>query len=144
VEVAKEKSRIACERVRGPVLIEDTALCFDALGPELPGPYIKWFLEDLGHDGLNKLLVGFDTRAARAICTFAYCESTEAEPIVFQGVTKGKIVQARGPKKFGWDPVFEPDHPSGQTYAEMPAEVKNALSHRAKALQLVKEHFGKC
>ena len=38
-----------------PTLVEDTSLCFNAMGG-LPGPYIKWFLEKLGHDGLNRML----------------------------------------------------------------------------------------
>ena len=40
----------------GPALVEDTSLCFNALGG-LPGVYIKWFLQKLGHDGLNRMLV---------------------------------------------------------------------------------------
>ena len=39
----------------GPALVEDTSLCFNALGG-LPGVYIKWFLQKLGHDGLNRML----------------------------------------------------------------------------------------
>jgi inosine triphosphate pyrophosphatase len=58
-------------KLGGPCITEDTALCFDAL-QGLPGPYIKHFLSTLGHDGLNKLLVGFDTKRASALCTFAY------------------------------------------------------------------------
>jgi hypothetical protein len=38
----------------------------------LPGPYIKWFLEKLGHDGLNRMLAGFDDAGAYAQCIFAY------------------------------------------------------------------------
>lgn len=45
------------EQIGGPVMVEDTSLCYNALGG-LPGVYIKWFLEKLGHDGLNKLLAG--------------------------------------------------------------------------------------
>lgn len=45
---------------------------------------------------------------------------------------------ARGPKDFGWDPIFQPDHESGHTYAEMDKTVKNGLSHRYKALEKLK------
>ena len=38
----------------------------------LPGPYIKYFMTQIGHEGLNAMLVGFPTKAAEAICTFAY------------------------------------------------------------------------
>jgi inosine/xanthosine triphosphate pyrophosphatase family protein len=50
----------------GPALVEDTSLCFNALGG-LPGVYIKWFLQKLGHDGLNRMLVvrPSGSRAAR-------------------------------------------------------------------------------
>ena len=81
----------------------------------------------VGHDGLNAMLVGFDTKEATAICTFAYSAGpgmylevvnhnmydsvgyfAGTEPILFEGHTEGTIVPARGPKVFGWDAVFEP------------------------------------
>ena len=52
-------------------MVEDTCLCFNAL-KGLPGPYIKWFLSKLGHEGLNRMLAGFDDKTAYAQCTFAY------------------------------------------------------------------------
>jgi len=58
-------------------------------------------------------------------------------------ISKGKIVAARGPSKFGWDPIFQPDHESGLTYAEMDSSIKNAISHRSRALQKMKEYFVK-
>eukprot|EP00731_Ephydatia_muelleri_P009554 Em0005g140a len=54
-DITREKCRLASEKVEGPVVIEDTCLCFNALNG-LPGPYIKCFLTKLGHDGLNNLL----------------------------------------------------------------------------------------
>lgn len=57
--------------------------------------------------GLNKMLVGFEDKSATAICTFAYSAGPGSEPILFEGKTEGKIVPARGPKNFGWDPIFE-------------------------------------
>lgn len=71
VEVAAAKCARAAELVGGPCITEDTALCYAALNG-LPGPYIKQFMVELGHEGLNKLLVGFDTKRAEAVCTFAY------------------------------------------------------------------------
>jgi len=99
-EISVDKCRRAAEAVNGPVLVEDTCLCFNAL-KELPGPYIKWFLEALGLQGLNDLLAGFPDKSAQAICTFAYCEGPGHEPIIFQGRTNGKIVPARGLSNFG-------------------------------------------
>jgi inosine triphosphate pyrophosphatase len=45
----------------------------------------KWFLDKLGHDGLNRMLSGFDDNSAYATCTFALKTSKEAEPLLFQG-----------------------------------------------------------
>lgn len=70
--------------IRVPTLVEDTSLCFNALGG-LPGPYIKWFLEKCGHDGMNRMLSGFDDKTAYAQCIFAYAESPDCTPLVFTG-----------------------------------------------------------
>ncbi|WVZ59175.1 hypothetical protein U9M48_009366 [Paspalum notatum var. saurae] len=138
-DISKEKARMAASQVNGPVLVEDTCLCFNAL-KGLPGPYIKWFLEKIGHEGLNNLLKAYEDKSAYAMCIFSLALGPGEEPITFVGKTAGKIVPARGPNDFGWDPVFQPDG-FEQTYAEMPKSVKNEISHRGKALALVKEHF---
>lgn len=49
--------------------------------------YSKWFLSSLGHDGLNKMLAGFDDKSAFALCTFGYCEGPGHEPVIFEGKT---------------------------------------------------------
>ncbi|KAL1975311.1 hypothetical protein VTN31DRAFT_3703 [Thermomyces dupontii] len=134
-DIAREKCRAAAAAVNGPVLTEDTALEFNAL-KGLPGPYIKWFLDALGHDGLNKLVEPYEDRSAQAVCTFAFSYGPGQEVFLFQGRTEGKIVPARGPPNFGWDPIFEYE---GRTYAEMDKEEKNKISHRYKALLKLKE-----
>ncbi|RMZ83742.1 hypothetical protein DV738_g916, partial [Chaetothyriales sp. CBS 135597] len=133
-EVARDKARRAAELVNGPVLTEDTALEFKSL-EGLPGPYIKYFLNALGHTGLNNLLAAYPDKTAYAICTFAFCAGPGQDVILFQGRTEGKIVPARGPSNFGWDPVFEYE---GKTYAEMDVAAKGAISHRGRALDKLK------
>ena len=54
-EVVGHKAREAYKVIGSPVLVEDTALSFEAL-KGLPGPLIKWFLQELGNDGLCRLL----------------------------------------------------------------------------------------
>jgi len=103
--------------------------------------YIKWFLQTLGHDGLNRMLVGFDTNAAAAVCTFAYSAGPGTEPVLFEGRTEGRIVPARREGKFGWDPVFEPVESNGLTYAEMRPEDKNKISHRYRALDKLRAYL---
>lgn len=103
--------------------------------------YIKWFLQKLGHDGLNRMLAGFDDKRAYAQCIFSLAMDADSEPLQFIGRTDGRIVPARGENNFGWDPVFEPDGPWGQTYAEMDKAVKNGISHRFRALDKVRAHL---
>jgi len=132
-EVATEKCRRAAEILQQPCITEDTALCFDALNG-LPGPYIKHFVSSIGLDGLNTLLNGFPTKRATALCTFAYSPGPGKEPVLFEGRTEGVIVPPRGPRTFGWDPIFEVDG-TNKTYAEMDPDEKNKVSHRYRALE---------
>mmetsp|Transcript_66584 Transcript_66584/g.130941 ORF Transcript_66584/g.130941 Transcript_66584/m.130941 type:complete len:239 (+) Transcript_66584:23-739(+) len=138
-EVSSEKCRLAVEKVQGPVLVEDTSLCYNALGG-LPGVYIKWFLEKTGHEGLNNLLAAYEDKSAYAQCVFALSLGPGHTPIVFAGRTEGTIVPARGPLDFGWDPIFQPDG-YDQTYAELSKEVKNKISHRYRSLEKVRAHL---
>ena len=125
-------------QVNGPVIVEDTCLCFNALGG-MPGPYIKWFLSALGPDGLPRLLADFDDKTANAVCMFGYAESKD-QINVFEGKTAGHIVPPRGSRDFGWDPIFQPEG-FGQTYAEMDKNEKNKISHRFRALDKLKQYL---
>lgn len=139
-EISRAKCLEAAKHVDGAVMIEDTCLCFSALGG-MPGPYVKWFLKAVGPTGLHKMLSGFDDKSAYALCTFAYFSGTAGDQVqLFKGRTDGQIVSPRGPTDFGWDPCFQPVG-CNQTYAEMSKESKNAISHRSRALHALKEYF---
>ena len=113
---------------------------FTALGG-LPGVYIKWFLSNLGPDGLPRLIADWEDKSAEARCMFGYSEGEGQEVRVFEGVTPGHIVSPpRGKRDFGWDPVFQPAG-FDLTYAEMESETKNRISHRSKALEKLKAFF---
>ena len=160
VEVSIEKCKVAVEKLGKACIVEDTSLCFNALGG-LPGIYIKWFLEKTGTEGLNNILAAYEDKTAYAQCIFAYSAGPGHDPIAFVGRTEGRIVPARGPTgkpymrsidyfilhillvyllDFGWDPVFQPDG-CDQTYAELPKEVKNGISHRYRALDKLRAHL---
>ncbi|ACI65673.1 predicted protein [Phaeodactylum tricornutum CCAP 1055/1] len=132
-DIAIEKCRIAASKIKGPCLTEDTSLCFNALNG-MPGPYIKWFLEKCGHDGLNAMLTGFDDKSAYAETIVAFTKGPDEDVHVFDGRTDGRIVPPRGLLDFGWDPIFEADESDGKTYAEMDKPTKNAISHRGRSL----------
>ncbi|ATY66708.1 non-canonical purine NTP pyrophosphatase [Cordyceps militaris] len=149
-EVTRTKCQRAADIVDGPVLVEDTALCFNALGG-LPGVYIKWFLSAIGLEGLNNLLAAYSDKSADAVCTFGYSEGRGTTPILFQGqncactrldtvrfVAKVAFGIRYIDKELGWDPIFEHDD---KTFAEMEPEDKNKISHRARALGKLQEYF---
>lgn len=136
-EVATHKAKAAAELIGGPVLVEDTCLGFNAFN-SLPGPYIKWFVQSIGLQGLVDMLYKFDDKGAKAYCTFGYCAGPGSDVVLFQGITDGNIVDSRGPTNFGWDSIFEPIG-FEQTYAEMEKSVKNSISHRFKALDKVRD-----
>jgi len=147
-EIARVKCQTAAKELQSAVLTEDTCLCFRALN-DLPGPYIKWFLDGLGHEGLNKLLEGFEDTRAYAQTIIAFCPGPDSDIVLFQGQTEGRIVPSRGPKDFGWDAVFEPtDEEQGstyeedrKTYAEMTKDEKNAISHRGRAFEKFRDYL---
>lgn len=138
-EVTIHKAKAAASQLGGPVLVEDTCLAFNALN-DLPGPYIKWFVQGVGLQGLVDMLYKFEDKSAKAICTFGYCEGPGKDVQLFQGVTHGLIVESRGHQNFGWDSIFQPDG-FNQTYAEMEKSVKNTISHRYKALDKLREYL---
>ena len=87
------------------------------------------------------MLSGFEDKSAVAMCTLAYSSGEkDSEVTLFCGETPGKIVEPRGPNDFGWDPCFQPKGFT-QTYAEMPKETKNTISHRYRAVELFRKHF---
>lgn len=134
--IIRAKAAAAREKIPDKILlVEDTGLEFQAMG-RLPGPFIKWFLKEMGRSGLSELAAGLPSNAATAI-TLAALSIPGEELFLAEGKVAGKIVPERG-DIFGWDPVFEVDG-TGRTYAEMDKQEKNSLSHRAKALEALKE-----
>ena len=136
-DVAYYKAKEAAKRIKGPVVVDDTALHFHAL-KGLPGAYIKAFVTKLTPLELTKMIAAFDDKSATVTCSIGFCKDAESEPVVFTGRVNGKIVEPRGNGGFGFDPIFQPDG-SDKTYSEMSEEDKNTLSHRYFALKQFKD-----
>lgn len=102
-----------------------------------PGPYIKWFLKATGPLGLHRMLKGFDDKTAKAVCTIAYINE-QGIVNIFNGETNGMIVEPTVDETFGWDSCFKPNG-CEVTYAQMPNDEKNLISHRMKAMLKLKE-----
>jgi len=102
--IVEHKLRQAYEICQSPVLVEDVSLVFNALG-ELPGPYIKWFVEIAGDDACCRMLDGFDDRSAEIRCTFGYFDGKQME--FFDSALPGTIAtEPRGENGFGFDKFF--------------------------------------
>lgn len=86
------------------------------------------------------MLTGWEDKTGEAICTFAYTEGENKEVLLFQGKITGTIVYPRGPRDFGWDPIFQPDG-FDKTFAELRRSEKNKISHRFLALDELKKYF---
>jgi len=142
-ENALIKGRAVTEATGLPVLADDTGLEVDALGGE-PGVRTARFAgpEASYADNVARLLEvmeGVTDRRAR-FRTVVALVFPSGEEIVAEGVLEGVITtEPRGSGGFGYDPVFEVE---GRTLAEMPAEEKNRLSHRARAIRALVEALG--
>jgi non-canonical purine NTP pyrophosphatase (RdgB/HAM1 family) len=131
-QIVEHKAKEAYKQVYTPVLVEDTSLTFSALG-KLPGPLIKWFLQELNNDGLCNLLQAEMDRSARASVLFGYYDGKNFE--VFDGEILGSIANIpRGEKGFGWDPIFIPEGYT-KTWGEMNMEEQDTTSMRRIALR---------
>lgn len=138
IAMAKATAARADPGSRYPLIIEDTSLVFSALkqgsGEGLPGPYIKWFLENMSTAAIARLLDVYADKSAEFQCSIVYLISAEATPILFVGVTPGTIHLPVTTSGFGWDNIFTPIG-STVSYAEMRPEHKRATSARTRALE---------
>ena len=141
-EIVTAKAVAAFMQTNQPCLVEDVSLEIDALSG-FPGPYVKDFLKKVPLKHINYLSDSFGQHRICAHCAFAFAPSADpAECKVFIGTTEGQVVPARGSNGFGFDPIFEVEvDGKHQTFAEMPTECKNTLSHRGRALEKVKAYF---
>jgi len=141
VENALAKARHAARESGLPALADDAGLCVDAFGG-LPGVDTAFYATQFGYEkgdannvrALLEQMAGIDQRRAAMVSTLVALRSADdPEPLIATGRVVGEIARAsRGGGGFGFDPVmFIPEF--GQTFAELPPEVKNAHSHRGRA-----------
>jgi non-canonical purine NTP pyrophosphatase (RdgB/HAM1 family) len=138
--VVEHKVRQAYGIIQKPVLVEDVGFTFEALG-RLPGPLIKWFLEDLGDNGICTLVDGLEHRKAHVSIIYALYDGKEL--VFFENHVKGSVaLEPRGTYGFGWNAAFIPEG-SDKTYAEMTDEEVRPYSVRAQAIEQLKEYLAR-
>jgi XTP/dITP diphosphohydrolase len=142
VENAILKARNAAQHTGLPAIADDSGIEVDALNGA-PGIYSARFAGDNASDQANmeKLLTDLEDipeaqRSARFQCLMVFMRhANDPTPLICQGTWEGRILLAgRGENGFGYDPVFYvPTHNCSS--AELPAEIKNTISHRGQALR---------
>ena len=138
---ARIKAVALCAAVDLPAVADDTGLHVDALDGA-PGVHsARYAGEDATYaDNVAKLLdalgaLPLEQRGAR-FATVAVARWPDGLEVAALGEVEGVITTtARGDAGFGYDPVFVPLEGDGRTFAEMSAEEKHALSHRARAFR---------
>jgi XTP/dITP diphosphohydrolase len=130
-----------------PAIADDAGLCVDAFGG-LPGVQTAFYCTQFGYPKsddnnrkalLEQMVCVTQRRAALVSTLVAVRSSQDPEPLIATGRAVGEItIEPIGDKGFGFDPVMW--IPSlGKTFAQMPEEEKNFLSHRGQAARAMME-----
>lgn len=138
---ALQKAQWVWDRTHKGCFADDTGLEVEALGGA-PGVYSARYAGEhcTFDDNVNKLLDAMEGECnRRAAFRTVICLIEEGNPLYFEGKVEGSILTERfGEGGFGYDPIFLPDH-YFVSFAEMPLEIKNKISHRGRAIrELVK------
>ena len=147
-ENAKLKALAASRQLPALVIADDSGLEVDALRGA-PGIYSARYAgaNATEKDKIDRLLrelarvrVTGDERRARFRCVVALVRNGDLLE-TFEGIVEGRIAdEARGGSGFGYDPIFIPEG-FEQTFGELPTEVKNTISHRAKAIRALADRL---
>ena len=154
-ENALMKAKYVYERYQCNVFADDTGLEVEALDGE-PGTFSARYasIKDpnaKSHDSeanmttLLKELEGKDNRKARfrTVIALVMKDFSDPAPVLFDGTVEGEIIsERRGVEGFGYDPIFQPTG-YDKTFAELGNDIKNTISHRARAVKKLGEYLDK-
>jgi len=131
-EVVEHKVRQAYDILHSPVLVEDAGLSFTALG-RLPGTFVKWFIDEIGYQGLLELAYSLPEQTAVGHVTYGLYDGKEIH--FFDGEMRGRIAKEAhdGGMGFGFDPIFINDG-YDKTRAQMTEEEYARTSYRTPAM----------
>ncbi len=141
---ARQKAMYIYENYGLDCFADDTGLEVEALGGA-PGVYSARYAGGEGHDSqanMNKLLKEMEEKSNRKAQFRTIISLIEkGEEKQFEGIVKGEIIrEKKGESGFGYDPVFQPEG-YHETFAELGNEIKNKISHRARAVKALCEYL---
>ena len=136
-EIASYKAKYAYEKLKTPVIVDDTGLFIDILSG-FPGPYASYVQYTIGNKGILQIMNGIENRHAYFKTAIAYVDSSGV--FVFTGQLDGEISHTEhGSNGFGYDPIFSVC--DGKTLSDLTINEKNCISHRARALFAFKSWY---
>jgi XTP/dITP diphosphohydrolase len=136
--VARRKAQAAFEQIGKPIVVDDVGFYIDALNG-FPGPFAKYFLQTLGNVRLLELLKKEENRRVVVKSAVGYHDGKKIH--VFVGEVRGTLsTEERGEDGWGFDFIIIPDG-HNKTYAELGSSIKNTISHRRKAFDLLKNYL---
>ncbi len=142
MENALLKARAVCKELHLPALADDSGLCVDALGGA-PGVFSARYSGGDAAANRKKLLLALEgekSRAAHFCCAIALV-FPDGREIAAEGRTEGRILEKEtGEGGFGYDSLFFSDE-LGMSFAEAGEAQKNAVSHRGRALEALKQQL---
>jgi XTP/dITP diphosphohydrolase len=143
-ENSKQKAEYVFKNYNVPCFADDSGLEVEALHGEPGADSAHYAGQQRNHDDnmnlLLRKLTGIENRKAQFRTVITLFESNGAMK-QFEGIVKGKIIDdKRGDMGFGYDPIFVPEGFS-KTLAELMMEEKNAISHRAKAVEKLVDYL---
>ena len=140
IENALAKARHASQHSGLPALADDSGICLEALDGA-PGVQSAYFAGKPSNDANNnahmlKTLKQHSNRFAHYYCCIVLVRRhDDPQPLIAEGIWQGAILKKpRGDNGFGYDPLFM-DSKTGKSGAELPAEIKNKISHRGQAMR---------
>jgi non-canonical purine NTP pyrophosphatase (RdgB/HAM1 family) len=135
--VVRHKARSAHARIGEPVMVEDTSLELAGMAG-FPGPLVRWLLATVGPAGICRIAHCFGDPRATVRCVVCACNGEDE--VLGHGIVHGTIAASpRGQRGFGWDSTFIPDDGDGRTYGQMEESEKNAVSHRRRAFEALRD-----
>ncbi|WP_024479865.1 non-canonical purine NTP diphosphatase [Cellulophaga baltica] len=142
---AKLKADYVTQNYKLPCFADDTGLLVESLNGA-PGVLSARYAGEQkdATDNMDKLLAALENKENRkAKFETVIALNLNGQQILFNGVAPGEITIIKsGVKGFGYDPIFKPEG-YDKTFAELPVEIKNTISHRGKAMKKLLDYLNK-
>ncbi|QXP53502.1 MULTISPECIES: non-canonical purine NTP diphosphatase [unclassified Cellulophaga] len=142
---AKLKADYVTQNYKLPCFADDTGLLVESLHGA-PGVLSARYAGEQkdATDNMDKLLAALENKKNRnAKFETVIALNLNGQQILFNGIAPGEItVTKSGVKGFGYDPIFKPEG-YDKTFAELPVEIKNTISHRGKAMKKLLDYLNK-